>query len=558
MKKSTFVIEGIFSKTTMIKFSFAILAVMYSLLVFSQPQTVAEKSNYESTSRESDVLGFISEISKKNSKIKVETIATSTEGRGIPLLVIADPMVQSPQQLATDRRMVLYIQANIHAGEVEGKEASLMFARELLSETNKELLKNIIFLICPNFNPDGNEAISTKNRTHQNGPVNGVGMRSNGQMLDINRDGMKLETPEMNGLLKNVLLKWDPQVTVDCHTTNGSYHEEPVTFSWMMNCAGNRSLMNYMETRMMPDVSNTLRENYKIENCFYGEFVDMKNPEKGWIEYASEPRYLTNYIGVRNRLAILNENYVYAAYKSRVLGCYGLLQSIADYCATHSTEIKQLIAEVDKQTIERGNNPTQTDSFPVAYVGKPLKDKVSIKTYEVDVVRDADGNEDYVKSDRKKTVQVPYIATYVPTQSVKFPYAYLINLSDPTVINLLQKHGIWVRKLTKAQTLNVESFAITELIPEKRLNQGHYMQTASGTWKSEQIEFKPGTYVVRTGQPLANLAAYLLEPQSNDGLLTWNFLDRYLLPQWGKGFNPYPIFKVLNPVKIEDTVLNSL
>ena len=123
-------------------------------------------------------------------------------------------------------------------------------------------------------------------------------------MLDINRDGIKLETPEMNGLVKNIFLKWDPQVTVDCHTTNGSYHEEPVTFSWMMNPAGDRSMTKYMEKQMMPAVANILRDQYKVENCFYGEFIDMKYPEKGWEEYASEPRYMTNYIGVRNRLAI--------------------------------------------------------------------------------------------------------------------------------------------------------------------------------------------------------------------------------------------------------------
>ncbi len=540
------------------KIYFTLLAVMCSLLAFSQPQTIAESSNFESTSRESDVLSFISNISKKSQNIKVETIGISTEGRQIPLMIIANPMIKSPQSLANDPRMVLYIQANIHAGEVEGKEATQMFARELLFGTRKDLLKNIIFLICPNFNPDGNEAISTKNRTHQNGPKNGVGLRSNGQMLDINRDAMKLETPEMNGLLKNVLLKWDPQVTVDCHTTNGSYHEEPVTFSWMMNCAGDRSLMDYMEKQMMPKVSAVLSDKYKTENCFYGEFIDMKNPEKGWIEYASEPRYLTNYIGVRNRLSILNENYVYADYKTRVLGCYSLLQSISDYCAGHNTEIKQLIATSDKRTISRGENPAPNDSFPIEYVGKPLDKKITIKTFEVEPAKDTTGYEDYVPTNRKRTVEVPYIATYVPTKSVKLPFAYLIKLADPIVVNLLQRHGISVSKLSKIQQFEVESFRMTGLVPEKRLNQGHYLHSATGSWKTEKKEFNAGTYVIRTSQPLANLVCYLLEPQSNDGILTWNFLDRYLLPQWERGFNPYPIYKILKPVKIEDTVLTSL
>lgn len=532
-----------------------LLGVLCSKISLSQPMTTAESSNFESTSTEKEVNEFIRQISKNSAVVRLETLAVSTEGREIPLLVIADPMPESPPKPGTDKRIVLYIQANIHGGEVEGKEASLLFARDVISGKRKELLKNVILLIGPNFNPDGNEAISVKNRPHQNGPKNGVGLRYNGQMLDINRDGMKLETPEMSGLLKNVLLKWDPQITVDCHTTNGSYHEEPVTFTWMMNPAGDRTLTDYMEKQMMPQVSATLRERYAIENCFYGEFIDMKTPEKGWVEDALEPRYLTNYIGVRNRLAILNENYVYADYKTRVLGCYGLLQSVADYAAGHAAEIKELIRTADLKTIARGFNPSPADSFPIEYAGKPIQEKVTIKIFEVDVVRAADGSETYQKSDRKKTVQVPYIARYEATKCVKFPYAYLFTVSDPLVIDLLRKHGIQVSQLKQSQSFDVEVFRMTELKAGSKLNQGHFNQTATGTWATERLEFKAGTFVIRTAQPLANVAAYLLEPETNDGLLTWNFLDRYLLPQWGQGFNAYPVYKIIGPVRIEDTVL---
>ena len=258
-------------------------------------------------------------------------------------------------------------------------------------------------LICPNFNADGNEAISTNNRTYQNGPKNGVGVRYNGQMLDLNRDAIKLESPEMSGLIRNVIRRWDPAVLVDCHTTNGSYHEEPVTFTWMMNPAGSRDLINFMRDDMMPSVSGILKEKYNVLNCFYGEFIDLKNPENGWISYASEPRYLTNYMGVRNRLAILNENYVYADYKTRVLGCYSLLHSILEYSASHSDEINTLLKKVDLQTITRGSNPAVLDSFPIEYKVKPTPENITIHAYEVDVITDAEGREQLQKSDRKKT-----------------------------------------------------------------------------------------------------------------------------------------------------------
>jgi hypothetical protein len=476
-------------------------------------------------------------------------LAVSTEGRNIPLLIIADPLPKSSKDIKNDKRVVVYIQANIHAGEVEGKEATLMFVRDIMAGKKKDILKNVILLICPNFNADGNEKISILNRTNQNGPKNGVGERYNGQMLDLNRDAMKLESPEVNGLLK-ILNSWDPQIFVDCHTTNGSYHEEPVTFTWMMNPAGDNSLISFMEKNMMPAVSKSLLYDYKTENCYYGEFIDMGKPDLGWEAYAVEPRYIVNYIGVRNRLAILNENYVYADFKSRVLGCYGLLNSIADYASAHATEIKTLIQKTDQKTIQRGLNPTEKDSFPIEYKGYPLSEK--IKTYEVELKADTTGWDKYNKTDRKKTVQVPYIADYHSTKNVKFPFVYLLDVKDHAVIDLLKRHGIKISKLKNNQTFEVEKFKIKELKPNVRLNQGHYNNQIEGEFLKDTINFKAGTYVIRTAQPLANLAAYLLEPQANDGFVFWNTLDKYLVPQWGRGYYAYPVYKILNRVEIQD------
>jgi dipeptidyl-peptidase-4 len=513
--------------------------------------TVAEKTGFESTSNYADVQSFITELTKLSKNIKVESIAKTIEGRDVPLLIIADPMPQSPADLINDKRIVVYIQANIHAGEVEGKEASMMLARDLVTGLNNEILKKVVVLICPNFNADGNEAISTKNRTHQNGPKNGVGLRYNGQMLDLNRDAIKLESPEMTGLIRNVIRRWDPAVLVDCHTTNGSYHEEPVTFTWMMNPAGNRQLINFMRDNMMPAVSVILSGKYSIMNCFYGEFTDLKNPEEGWISYASEPRYLTNYMGVRNRLAILNENYVYADYKTRVLGSYKLLHSILDYSASHSEEIKTMLKKVDLQTISRGANPSVADSFPIEYNVKPTPDKIKIHAFEVDVTVNAEGKEQLHKSDRKKLVSAPYLADYYPTRNVSIPYAYLIKLQDPTVANLLIKHGIKVEKLKQSSTLEVETFKIADLKPSERSNQGHYTNTVKGTMEKDTVEFQSGNYVVRMAQPLANLAAYMLEPESNDALLLWNYFDRYLVPQWGKGFYAYPVYRLMKKTELQ-------
>jgi hypothetical protein len=516
-------------------------------------QTVAEKSDFKSTSRYDDVISFIGELKKSSPFIRVENIATSAEDRAVPLLIIGKPLPNSPKDLIGDKRIVVYIQANIHAGEVEGKEAVLMYARDLLSEKDPDILKKVVLLICPLFNPDGNEKISTANRTNQNGPVNGVGVRYNGQFLDLNRDAMKAESPEVRGVLTHVFNTWDPSVFMDCHTTDGSYHVEPVTFTWMVNPDGENSLISYMREKMMPEMSKTLSVKYKVVNCFYGEFIDMLDPSKGWILDASEPRYMSNYYGIRNRLGILNENYVYADYKSRVMGCYYLIHSLLDYTSSHNSEIKDMLREVDKKTVARGISPAVTDSFAIEYEVRPAPEKVTIRTFKAELVSESNGRRNYRKSDQQEDVTVPYYIDFYPTKSVRFPYAYLMTVRDPDIINLLKTHGIRVEKLAENTKITVSGFRISDLKGSARLNQGHHTNTVTGGFINDTIDFPAGTIVIRTSQPLSNVAVYLLEPQSNDGLMFWNFFDRYIVPQWGMGYNPYPVYKVLDKMDLKTT-----
>ena len=536
---------------------FLIVALLTSSLSAASSKekilTAAEKSNFESTSRYSEVLDFFKQLKKISPNIKIESIAKSIEGRDVPLIIMGKPLPKSPNDLKKDKRLVIYIQANIHAGEVEGKEAVQMLARDILLKETPDYLKNVIILICPIFNVDGNEQISKQNRTNQNGPLNGVGVRHNGQMLDLNRDAMKVETPEVYGMITNVLNKWDPAIMMDLHTTNGSYHTEPLTYTWMMNGNTDRNLINYMRDKMMPLVKTALTEKYNTPNIFYGEFRDMRDPSKGWDSYAFEPRYIVNYIGLRNRLSILNENYVYADFKTRVLGCYSLLRAVLDYASANKDEIKKMLKDSDERTIARGMNPTEKDSFAVEFVNKPTPTPEVINAYEMESYKDANGRDRLKPTDRVNKVTVPYFADYFPKRSVQFPYAYIITTHDPQVINLLKTHGIKIEKLEKNVTLDVQTIKTKELKPAERLNQGHYNNSIKVEYVKEKKEFAAGSLIVRTAQPLANVAAYLLEPETDDGLLLWNYWDKYLVPQWGGTFLPYPVAKVLNAVEIKST-----
>jgi hypothetical protein len=523
----------------------------------NKPLTVAESSNFTATSRYADVIEFIKELQRQSSFIRVETLCVSPEGRSSPLLVLGQPTPPSPRSLKFDKRGVIYIQANIHAGEVEGKEASLMLARDIILKEKPPFLDKLVILVAPILNTDGNEKMSPNNRRNQVGPEKGVGVRYNGQNLDLNRDSLKLESPELQGLVQNVLMRWDPLLLVDCHTTNGSYHEEPVTYSWPLNPNGALSIIQYMRERMLPSINTILKGKYKTLSIPYGNFMDFRNPEKGWRTFSPYPRFVTNYVGLRNRLAILNENYAYADYKTRVLGCYHFLLSILEYCSSHLDEISQIVAEADQKTIQRGLNPSEEDSFAVEFEVLPLKEPLSIRGWEMQITP-REGRWPLVKkTDKKRVYTLPYYADFVPKRVVRLPSAYLILDPIPEVIEKLLQHGIAVERLKEAATLEVESFRIKEIKGAERIYQGHRLNSVKGEYFTEKKKFPEGTFLISTAQPLANVAASLLEPESDDGLLVWNFFDRYIVTQWRGGPRTYPVYRLIKPEKLPRETISS-
>jgi len=509
--------------------------------------TTAESSEYQETSTYADVMAFIQELQSRSPLFRVETICVSTEGKKVPLLVMGDPVPASPLDLKRDNRMVVYFQANIHAGEVEGKEATLMLARDILLADTPPFLDNLVILMAPIFNADGNEKFG-KNR-RDNGPEL-AGVRYNGQDLDLNRDAVKMESPEVQGMVQNILNHWDPALFVDCHTTNGSYHEEPVTYVWGFNPNGPVSIIDFLRTTMMPWVEKNMRDRYDVMAIPYGNFMDAQNPEKGWRTAGPECRYITNYVGLRNRLSILNENYAYADFKTRVWGCYSFLRSLLEYCDANKEAIQALVEEADRSTIKRGIRPAETDLFHVEYDLQAYDEKLTIRGWEMEVTPREGTWPLVTKTDKKRTYKVPYCCKFVPKRSVPFPAGYFIAINDPGIAKKLLQHGITVEILRRPASVEVESYRLTELKADENVYQGHHTNTVKGEYITEEKTFPEGTFFVSTAQRLGSLAAYLLEPESDDGFMVWNFYDRYLVTQWRRRLQTVPVYRLLKPVAL--------
>lgn len=473
-----------------------------------KPLTVAERSGYRETSRHADVLGFIDELRSLRPVFRVESMGRSGRGQEMPVLVFGE----------RPGTPVILVIANIHAGEVEGKEALLMLARDL----PERYFEKLTLLFIPNYNPDGNDAIDVRNRAldlakleGQVGPEGGVGTRTTAEGINLNRDYMKMEAVESRNLSR-LQAKWRPHLTVDSHTTDGSIHRYALTFDTSHLPCGPAE---YVRSNLLPDVSRRLDRRTGLKTFFYGNFVDEADPSRGWATYPHLPRYGSHYRGMSGRLDILLETYSYISFKDRVWTTLEILRDIFDYAIEHAGEILSVCA--------RGE-AARPDPVGIAYgPPEPIGDcEILAWDLESQLARRIPGRE-------PKTYRMPHLAKFVPSKTVARPAGYLISQDCRAVLENLGHHGISLERLPAARSFSGQIDVVAGV--------AKIDSPDAGTRKREEsvvtIERRPGRVAGRAGdvlvkvdQVLGTLAVYLLEPESDDGLVRWGFLDGLLRP----------------------------
>jgi hypothetical protein len=538
-----------------------ILTAMTTVSAQQRPpfQTRAELTNYEETSSYADVMMFISNLVSSSPLVHAESFGTSEEGRELPLLVISEPKVTTPAAARKLGRPIVFVQANIHAGEVEGKEAVLVLARRLVSGDLKPLTKQLVILIAPNYNADGNEKVNVQNRTAQYGPVAGVGTRENGKGLDLNRDYMKLDSQEARSLV-GLMNKWDPHVLVDLHTTNGSYHANHLTYSPILNPNADARLIEFTREKMLAPIRAAMLKNHNWRTYYYGNFapedgggressrVDPANPGNvTWRTFDHRPRFGNNYAGLRNRIAILSEAYSYLDFKGRVDVTEDFVDEIWKSVAANGKQIMQLTAQADRQfTAPPNAKPVE---LGIDFEIRALPEKVGIFVGDVKkVMNSRSGKEMLAMTDMAVPVSMKDYGVFAATRSAEMPKGWLIptNPRLAAAVERLRWHGLRVDEIATPAQVSVERFRIADYTRAERTFQGHREARLKGVFEKAQLSVAPGALFVPADQPLARLAFCLLEPESDDGLVTWNIIEDGLAAG-----EAYPIYRVTNTTAIQ-------
>jgi hypothetical protein len=497
-------------------------------------RTRPERTDYRETSSYADVMDFVRRASAIAPRLlHPTTFGYTMEGRALPLVVVGRVRDASPAAVRASGKLRIFIQANIHAGEVEGKEAAQMLLRALARGDHAAWLDSLVLLVAPIYNADGNERVKLTNRPLQYGPVGGMGQRANAQELDLNRDHMKLESPEARSLVA-LFSDYDPQVVIDLHTTDGSVHGYHLTYSPPLHPNTDSGIVRLLRNDWLPAVTRAIKRRDGWDFYSYGNFPGPreKGVERGWYSFDARPRFNNNYVGLRNRIAILSEAYSYATFEERIRATYRFLEEILTYARGHAATVRRVVAAADAADVTGWTLALHEDF-------QRSTDSVAILVGEVAEDRHPYTGERMLRRlEVRRPERMPEFQTFRPTETAVAPAFYYVPPGLTKVIALLEAHGVRLERLPRAETRSLERFAIDSQATAANEFQGHHERTLYGRWEAADVTLPESTVVVTVRQPLGRLTFTLLEPRSDDGVVDWNVLDDVL-----PGAKSYPILR---------------
>jgi len=521
-------------------------------------RTPAERSGFEQTTRYADVVELMEAFDAASDRLHMTTFGYTYEGRPMPMMVVGDVADASPEAVLGSGKTRVWIQGGIHSGEACGKEAMLIMLRDLAQGAHPEWDDSLVLMIAPLYNADGNELVKIDNRGRQNGPIGGMGQRPNAQGYDLNRDHMKLDSPEARSLV-TMMNEYDPHLGVDLHTTNGTQHAYYVTYSPPLNPNTPNQIDEMLRGDWLPAVTQAVKDKHGWDYFYYGNGggrggrggrggaagargagggrgaaagSDQSMPV--WRTFDHRPRFNNNYIGLRNRFAILSEAYSYATFEDRVMGSLWFVEEILHYSAANAATIRDVVAAADAHSIVG-------EQLGVRFGPKEIEGSIEILMGATEqVLNPYSGSMVLDRLDEVRPVLMRDGGTFEATETETVPGGYFIPPTERQAINKLRIHGVLMDELDEEVTLPGQRFVITSSTTAPRPFQNHNERTVEGSWEAAELTLPAGTMLIPLDQPLGRLAFSLLEPRADDGFTNWNVFDGAL-----DGADIHPVTRAL-------------
>ena len=486
--------------------------------------TDCEKSNYEETPKFEQTMAYFKKLEKASKMVHNTSFGTSPMGRELSLVIVDKDGLTTPEAIRAKGRVIILVESCIHAGEPDGKDASMIFIRDMvIGKKDIKLLDDVSFVFVPVFNVDGHENFTALNRINQNGPRE-LGTRNTSQQLNLNRDFLKADAPEMKAWLA-MYNYWLPELFIDVHVTNGA------DFQYVMTYA-----IDNMTDNMEPGITKWSKEIYEKQLCqqmekagfpifLYGSFKKYNAPESGFVPDTFDPRYSQGYAAAHNRLGLLIENHIYKPYRQRVVATVEALIASAKILAENKASLQQAIAHADAYT---SSAASRVEPFGFNY--RPTDEVSYMANYlswgRDTTISDLSGAE-WVTHDYNDPINlnIPVYTQYKPSQTIKIPDAYILMPQYKNVVGLLDLHGVKYTVLEQPGKVDVETYRYTGGKFSSRQSEGRIPVQPEFTTQAETLEYPAGSIYIDMNQPASRVAMWLLEPAAPGSLTYWGFFN---------------------------------
>jgi len=508
--------------------SYILLLLIFSFTgLFSQGtdwRNPYEKSGGTETPRYHETIDFLKKLAEFSPMLTLRTFGKSAQGRDLPLIIADKEGLFDPDSIHDSGRLVLLLQACIHPGECEGKDAGMMLIRDIANKTplSLSLLENVSILFIPIFNVDGHERFGPYNRINQNGPKE-MGWRVNANNLNLNRDYLKADTPEMVAWLK-LFNEWMPDFFIDCHTTDGADYQYVLTYLMEVFGEMDTQLSDWSHDIFIPRLQTSMdKAGYPVFP--YVDFRRWHDPRSGLITEVAPPMLSQGYTALRNRPGLLIETHMLKPYKQRVTATYECIKTCLEILNREHTDLINLIRKADQACTSEHFRQTP---FPLQFETRE-NDSIMVEFkgvgYTVEKSKISGGNW-FKYSGNPEIFNLPYFCKTRPVFKVDLPYAYIIPAEWKEVIDRLQVHGIRMNYLRKGESLQISTYRFKS--PKWQVNpfEGrHPMTNIEYEEITENRWFPPGSAIVEVMQPAARIIPHILEPKGNGSYIYWGFFD---------------------------------
>jgi murein tripeptide amidase MpaA len=494
--------------------------------------TTGEKSDWNLTGPYSEAVELAHRLERASRFVKVVDFGVTPEGRAMIALVVSKDRAFTPEAAARTNKAIILIQSGIHSGEIEGKDTALMLVRDMtVTKRFAAWLDKAIFVVIPVFNVDGHEHTSPYHRPSQNGPKS-TGLRANAQRLNLNRDYIKADTPEMRAWLK-LYNAWLPDFMFDNHVTDGADFQYDVTWDMARNQDLAEPAGAWVRDRFVPELDKRMAADGHMV-APYGGLRTVGDKREFFMEVFS-PRYSHLYSAVQDRPCLLVETHSLKAAKTRAWANYDIMRHSIDIVVEDPEGLRKAVREADREMMSRAGDR----SAPPVYLAGKVSDKSRPVVYHAlkngpyqSEVTGAMVNRYLAEKDDIETRIHDQIDT---TVEVQMPLGYLIPSAWKELADELALHGVEMERTPKAMEQEFETYRFSGVKFGTAPFEGRIMVDFEAKLVKEKIEIPAGSYWVPLKQRRARLIMAMLEPQAPDSLARWGFLNAVFEGREGVG-----------------------